>query len=323
MTLEFFLNPKERHGLGTLIVDALLKSLEGASFISTSADFAPEEFLGSDSWEVATQIEYIDVCITNDELDIAIILENKIGHELNNPLDNYLDRVFLKNYSKKLMVVLAPKVNSHVKGAELDQYISKHLTYNELFEQIESAAEWSDFKANPSGENQRRSLEILNQFMEIRKKIVMDRTQEALELEEWIDFLEKNSEEINDFDNKRSEMQKKIRDRRSGLQEPIEIALNNLGFEYKDVGQGGRPTMQWNAYYFPQQDKTVQLLLSLESNKDGKQDELITVFSYNGPYANKDKKGEQRKALSGANWASTNEEIAEAFAKRAQEILRS
>ena len=29
MTLQFFLDPNERHGLGSVVIDALLKALEG------------------------------------------------------------------------------------------------------------------------------------------------------------------------------------------------------------------------------------------------------------------------------------------------------
>ncbi|MGB7982511.1 MAG: hypothetical protein WCF36_17155 [Candidatus Nanopelagicales bacterium] len=58
MTLQFFLDPNERHGLGSLVIDALLKVLDGAPTIGpagrTETLFVAEDFQGSEAWEVST-----------------------------------------------------------------------------------------------------------------------------------------------------------------------------------------------------------------------------------------------------------------------------
>ena len=64
MTLEFFLDPTERHGLGSLVIDALLATLDGAPLITndgpSGVSLRAEDFVGSIGWEIKTQSHYID-----------------------------------------------------------------------------------------------------------------------------------------------------------------------------------------------------------------------------------------------------------------------
>ena len=69
-----------------------------------------EEFLGSDAWEISTQESFVDVYAKNTERGIALVLENKISHQLNNPLDRYAAHALgEQGVATVLVVVLAPE----------------------------------------------------------------------------------------------------------------------------------------------------------------------------------------------------------------------
>src|SRR5689334_6997302 len=69
MTLQFFLDPSERHGLDSLVIDALLLTLDGSQLIDltgpTATAFAAADYSGSGAWEIRSQAEYIDVLALN------------------------------------------------------------------------------------------------------------------------------------------------------------------------------------------------------------------------------------------------------------------
>src|SRR5438045_2430819 len=81
---------RQRPGLGLLVIDALLRLLDGAPAIGpvgrTSKMLVAKDAEGSDAWEIGTQVDFIDVYAVNRDLGIALVLENKIGHVLENPL---------------------------------------------------------------------------------------------------------------------------------------------------------------------------------------------------------------------------------------------
>ncbi|MET3770284.1 hypothetical protein ABIB15_002994 [Marisediminicola sp. UYEF4] len=118
MTLQFFLDPTERHGLGSLAMDALLRLLDGAPDIDpgghSSKRLIAKDAEGSDSWEIATQVGFIDVYAANPDLGIALVLENKIGHVLDNPLGKYAEFARNDGFDTVLVAVLAPEAREHL-----------------------------------------------------------------------------------------------------------------------------------------------------------------------------------------------------------------
>ena len=171
MTLQFFLDPNERHGLGSLVIDALLTVLDGAPLIGpagkTDALFGAEEFLGSDTWEVDTQVAFIDVYALNTDRGIAIVLENKIGHTLDNPLDRYATHALTEpKITNVLVAALAPEHRTAPPGQE--NWLSRAITYAELSQQIKASPQLIDHLLSPADRDQRRSLELLQQFIESR-----------------------------------------------------------------------------------------------------------------------------------------------------------
>lgn len=196
MTMQFFLDPNERHGLGSLVIDALLRLLSETPSIGPDgradpATFDMEEAAGSDAWEIETQVDYIDVYAVNRELGIAIVLENKIGHVLNNPLRAYAERARRDGFATVLVVVLAPDVRSHVE-LEQQSFVSAAITYAELSEEIKRAPELIEFLLSPKDLDQSRSLELLQPFIEARSGDVAmtDLENEAKRLDEWRTILE-------------------------------------------------------------------------------------------------------------------------------------
>lgn len=102
--LKFFMDPEKAHGLRTLVLDALLASAgDGAT--------ADEGVGGNVSIEreVITDKGRIDLLITSD--DHAILIENKLLADVNNPLEDYsayLDRIANGRTQHKFLLTLYP-----------------------------------------------------------------------------------------------------------------------------------------------------------------------------------------------------------------------
>lgn len=98
--LAFFIDPDAPHGLNTLVLGALLECLPAhvdASLLSPPAR------------EVMTQKgTRIDLLLESKEW--AMVLENKIWHQLNNPFNDYSGYLEQKHPDKKpFLVVLSPE----------------------------------------------------------------------------------------------------------------------------------------------------------------------------------------------------------------------
>lgn len=108
--LAFYLDPDGEHGLNTLALDALLACLpEASNLISVSALVKPPER------EVSTvEGNRIDLLLESDEW--VMIIENKIGHLLNNPFDDYTAYLDDDSYQgkKPYFIVLSPNGRSPV-----------------------------------------------------------------------------------------------------------------------------------------------------------------------------------------------------------------
>src|SRR5690606_12627143 len=127
----------------------------------------------------------------NPELGIAIVLENKIGHVLNNPLRKYAAYARDEGFTTVIVAVLAPDVRSHG-NLEHQRYLSAAITYADLTEEIKRAPALVEFLLAPRDLNQRRSLDLLQQFVEARngESSMSDLENEAKRLEEWRTILD-------------------------------------------------------------------------------------------------------------------------------------
>ena len=245
MTLQFFLDPNERHGLGTLVMDALLRVLDGAPMIGREgkADtlFAAEDYAGSDAWEISIQLGYIDVYATNKDRGIAVVLENKIGHKLDNPLDRYAAHALGdREITAVLVVVLAPE--HRVASAEQDKWLSRSITYAELADEIKRSPRLIHTLLDPVDRDQRRSLDLLQQFIEARTgdTNVSDLSSEAVRLDEWRALLAEHQDAITRFDAAKKEVARLLRERNKHLGGLLADRISEGGFETKLGGARGR-----------------------------------------------------------------------------------
>ncbi len=316
MTLQFFLDPNERHGLGSLVIDALLRVLDGAhtigAFGKTAVTLMADDYAGSDAWEISTQSEYIDVLAVNTDLGLAIVLENKIGHELNNPLDRYAEHALRgEGVNSVLVAVLAPEHRSA--PVEQENWLSRSITYAELNEAIRRSPDLVDHLLSPADADQRRSLDLLQQFFEARNggAAMSDLNSEAARVGEWRELLDQQGHAIQQFLAARSQVIRVLRARGRRLEPLIadHLAAANLvpGWE----AHGGSKSEAWNAYHFPDADWAVELKLSVDPTKPA-----IFVYDYMG-------RTYQNSTIEPLrlDWSATDDEVATAFVERAKDIL--
>jgi len=124
--LAFFMDPEESHGLGSLVLDALLSI--GHSTETT------EDIGGNISVEreVSTSKGRIDILITSE--NHAILIENKIHAVARNPFDDYaayLDGIANGRNKRKILLTLDP-TNAGIRWG------FANLTHEELVGQIRS-----------------------------------------------------------------------------------------------------------------------------------------------------------------------------------------
>lgn len=316
MTLQFFLDPNERHGLGSMVIDALLRTPAELRAVGAEGVTGPpldlDELTGSDAWEIGTQVGFIDVYAVNRELDVAIVLENKIGHVLNNPLRSYVARAKADGFSTVLVFVLAPESREHLDSAQ-QEFVSAAITYSALSDEIKRTPELIEFLLAPHDLDQRRSLELLQQFIEARSggKDMSDLENEAQRLDEWRAILETHGAAVKAFEEARGSVGRLIRDRRKRLEPLLAERLAAAGLVPEWESHGGLREETWSAYYFPDADWSVELKFSADPTRP-------EIFVY-------DRRGKTYKDSTieplGLSWTATDEQIADAFIRRAVEIL--
>lgn len=268
--------------------------------------------MGSDAWEIGTQVEFIDVYAVNRELGIAIVLENKIGHVLNNPLRAYAEHARSDGFGTVFVVVLAPDVRSH-QQLEQQRFVSAAITYAELSDEIKRAPELIEFLLRPSDLDQRRSLELLQQFIEARSGEVpmSDLENEGRRLDEWRAILDTHGSAIKAFEDARSSIGRLIRDRRKRLEPLIADRLAAKGLTTEWESHGGIREETWNAYYFAAPDWTVELKFSADPIHPA-----IYVYDYRGRTYK-----ESTIAPLGLAWTTTDDLLADTFVTEVTRIL--
>jgi hypothetical protein len=316
MTLQFFLDPTERHGLGTLVMDALLRILDGAPHIGPGGRSSPkliaQDAEGSDAWEIATQVDFIDVYAVNPDLGIALVLENKIGHVLNNPLRKYAEHARNDGFDMVIVAVLAPEAREHTVPAQ-QKYLSRAVTYAELSAEIKRSPELVEFLMRPGNLDQRRSLDLLQQFMEARhgETEMTDLEDEAHRLDEWRQILEEHRLAITAFEEARGSIGRLIRERRERIEPQIADGLEARGLETGWEGHGGIREEAWNGYHFPAADWSIELKFSADPSRP-----MIYVYDRRGlTYKN------STIEPLGLTWADSDEKISDAFIERTVQIL--
>ena len=140
--LSYFFNVTEEHGLGTLFYDSLIEIINrkktdhrpSFDLIHFSADFTiEEEEPTSTATELEDQKKRIDLLLKGENW--AIIIENKLYHDVINPLATYWEHVSDKQY--KIGIILSlfevgkKKCTVPIKGIT---YIN--ITHNELISEV-------------------------------------------------------------------------------------------------------------------------------------------------------------------------------------------
>lgn len=314
MTLQFFLDPNERHGFGSLVIDALLRSLDGAPLISASGKtsnlFSAADYVGSDAWEIVTQVEYIDVYAVNRERGIAIVLENKIGHDLDNPLDWYASRAF-SDVDDVLVAVLAPETRTAKDKQEL--WLSRAITYRQLADEIRQSPGLIDHALDPPGRDERRSLDLLQQFIEARsgEATVADLASEGARLDEWRTLLAEHQDAIAQFERSKKEIARMLRSRNKELCGTVARLLDEAGLPPAQQWAGGAPSGDdfWSVFKFDPDNWQIELKLSTLADRPS-----IYVYDH------QNYKRSSTQAL-GLDWSASDDEIAKAFVNRVRAIL--
>lgn len=320
MTLQFFLDPGERHGLGSLVIDALMRTLDGANVITAAgvqeAKFAAASCAGSSDWEIGTQVDFIDVYAINREHRMAVVLENKITHEFHNPLDRYAKSALANpDIDYAVVAVLAPERRNAPLG--LERWLSRAITYSDLAEEIKRSPGFVEHLMDPGGRDERRSLDLLQQFIEARTgdSTVTDLVREAELIGEWRTLLDEHAVALANFDNSRASVARLLRDRNRRLQDILAGRFDDAGLKTTWEAHGGSKGVDyWNAYCFTPQNWSIELKMSTLPDLPGP----IYVFDYQG----RTYKPARVENL-GVEWSASDEEIADAFVARVHKILES
>jgi hypothetical protein len=258
----------------------------------------------------------VGVLLTNSALGSAIVLENKITAELNNPLDVYSKVAMRKgDYPTVLTVVLAPEVRNV--NLDMARWLSRSITYDQLFHEVKQAPELVTHLIDPMSLNQKRSLELLQQFMEARRNNNMLSHDEELPfIDQWRSIMENHLPQIQAFENARTRIGRIFSERRARLEEPIANALAAAGLHPDEEWHGGNARVNefFNAYLFQPENWHVELKLS-------QYPPLPTIYVQDFGERNRNNVRSARKESLGLSWDASDEEIAAAFVVRVLDIL--
>ena len=160
--LSFFLDPKNEHGLGDLVLSSLLSEIDAQAN-------DPGMFDGMDISSCTVSTEHttakgnrIDILIEFE--DTAIVIENKVNATLYNPLDDYQNDIRNAGYEKVLVVVLHQHDGSLISSANSFGFKPGHdlfdISYGAFFDRV------LDGLGHASVTADLRCVDILHQFIE-------------------------------------------------------------------------------------------------------------------------------------------------------------
>lgn len=336
--MAYFLDPEERHGLGTAMVDALLKQLHGGPKLDSAGaipnqPFDCEAFLGSREWEVKRQVPAtrpdvvigdlswtgrIDVYLTNDELGIAVVVENKIEAAVNNPLESYVRRAAL-DYDTVVLAILAP-YGARLSDAQ-EPWVTKAVTYDNLLTQLDEEQSVGDPVAEDA--DVQRSLDLLDQFREVRQRGrgTVDYTNEAKYVSEFRQLVSEHADSVAEFFSAVSKVNKLVRARSARLEPLIAERLTAAGLETSWESHSGnigksKWVYAWNAYHLVDSDTSVELIMTPDPSIPAP----ITFKAYPGrSYAYYE---DFKHIPIGVGWEAADAAIADAFLRTVGELLR-
>lgn len=257
----------------------------------------------------------IDVYLTNDELNLAIVIENKVGAALHNPLESYVGHAVEDGYETVMLAVLAPY--PHTLRGDESSWVSRAITYASLFERL---GETED--ADTTDVNLQRSAELLRQFREIRERspLVTDYTREADFLNEFRNLLLGREKALSQFFQAQVDANKLCRARSKNLEPLIRERLDKVGLRTgweSTSSVPGRWATAWNAYHLIDSNNSVELILTPDPNRAGP----ITAKAYPGRtyklYPGLD------HVLIGVQWGDPDEDVADAFIAFAQRVVKA
>lgn len=207
--LAFFMDPEEPHGLGTLVLDALMS-------VGNSAE--ADKVIGGNvsvEREVNTDKGRIDVLITSD--DHAIVIENKIHAGVSNPFDDYsayLDRIADGREKHKFILTLDPTNE----GKDWD---FENLTHKEFVERIRLLL--GRYISSTDTRCLTMFLDFLNMLENLQKESRMD--------QKFVRLIAERTEDVENLLTGVKEFKKELQRKVRGLD-----TLINVG-EYQNVEQ--------------------------------------------------------------------------------------
>lgn len=221
--LAFFMDPEGPHGLGTLVLDALLSvedSVEVGRVIGGNVSIERE---------VATGVgNRIDILITSD--DHAILIENKIYASVDNPLDdytNYLNQMANGRSEHKFLLTLYPT-------KEGSEWRFRNLVHEEFVGHIRSLLD--RYISNADTRYLTMFLDFLNTLENLRKGSRMD--------QKFVELLARRSDDVEAFSTNlqrfRNELKKKVKD----LQGLIYVRHSSVR-----AGTGSRATLSYTSVH--------------------------------------------------------------------------
>jgi PD-(D/E)XK nuclease superfamily len=339
-TLAFFLDPRERHGMGGALVDTLLSLLGDGPVLNADgripeSRFACEKILGSSEWRVERQVAVsapelalsalnwpgiMDLYLTNKTLSTAVVIENKIDAPLNNPLESYVRHAVDEGYSTVLLAVLAPYELTF--DDEHARWATRGITYRALFERMWETSALSDSPPGDSNLDVRRSIDLIQQFREIRERgaKTMGYTNDADFVNEFRQMLSGHEPAVEEFFDAVQTMNQLCRVRSGDLEPVIRERLDTLGVDIDWEAHGGSNNKgwvtAWNAYHLVESDNSIELIMTPDPRRAGP----ITAKAYPGRtykyYPDFD------HITFGVDWHASDEEVAEAFIVVVRRLLQ-
>lgn len=218
--LAFFMDPKEPHGLGTLVLDALANATGIANGEELSGDVSVDREVGTEAGN------RIDILITAD--DHTTLIENKIFAAANNPFDDYathLDRISGNGEQHKILLTLYP-------GNEGSQWGFTNLTHEEFVGQIRSLLD--HYASDADTRYLTMFLDFLNTMENLQKGTRVDQG--------FIKFLRERGDEVTDLLTEVDSFKKELREKVEELRDLIDVE-EYVNVEKQDIWRGGPTTL--------------------------------------------------------------------------------
>ncbi len=214
---------------------------------------------------------------------IAVVIENKIGAALNNPLESYVRHAAAAGYKTVLLTALAP-YPVRLSSAQIP-WVTRALTYEELFTQLEIEQTSLDTSPGDRDAAVLRSLDLLDQFREIRQRgaRAVDYTNEARYVNDFRQRLSGHAEAVTEFFTAVATINKLFRARSARLEPLIRERLAEAGLTPDWEAHSGHVgkdkwVRAWNAYHLVDSDNSVELIMT----PDPRQASPITFKAYPG-----------------------------------------